>query len=238
MRVGGNPLTEDKMVVTFKGDSTWSPLPCMLSEATAITEALADYYDLATPGDLVKSHDQFAVFSKNKHWEGDLKALHPGNGYLFRRVGKGDVTVNFYNQDAAPKAPKKAPIAKVDAFSNPNASTNMTMIATVEGEGLKAYIAGELVGVGTAVDSLYFITIQSDKSGTIEFRTADGTTLQPLTVNNEPLTIGYQADAHHGTLKAPIVLRPGDDRPYKVIENNHVIIIRNNEKYDVTGQKL
>ena len=27
-----------------------------------------------------------------------------------------------------------------DAFSNPKAATNMTMIATVEGEGLKAYI--------------------------------------------------------------------------------------------------
>jgi hypothetical protein len=45
-------------------------------------------------------------------------------------------------------------------------------------------------------------------------------------------------DSHHGTLKAPIILRPGDDRPYKIIENQHVIIIRNNEKYDITGKKL
>lgn len=30
----------------------------------------------------------------------------------------------------------------------------------------------------------------------------------------------------------------GENRPYKIIENNHVVIIRNGEKYDVTGKKL
>lgn len=34
------------------------------------------------------------------------------------------------------------------------------------------------------------------------------------------------------------ILKPGDNRPYKIIENDHVVIIRNNEKYDVTGKKL
>jgi len=52
------------------------------------------------------------------------------------------------------------------------------------------------------------------------------------------MPIGYVADAHHGSLKAPVILRPGDNRPYKIIEDNHVVIIRNNEKYDVTGKKL
>ena len=49
----------------------------------------------------------------------------------------------------------------------------------------------------------------------------------------------YEPDAHFGSLESPIMLMPTDDnRPYKIIENNHVIIIRNNEKYDVTGKKL
>ena len=112
----------------------------------------------------------------------------------------------------------------------------MTMICEVEGEGLRAYIGDELVGVATPVDSLYFITIQSDLPGELRFETEDGTPLQPLTVNHEPLT--YQPNAHHGSLKAPIILIPGDNRPYKIIENNHVIIIRNNEKYSIDGKKL
>ena len=48
----------------------------------------------------------------------------------------------------------------------------------------------------------------------------------------------YIADSHHGTLRAPIILKPGDNRPCKIIENDHVVIIRNNEKYDITGKKL
>lgn len=49
----------------------------------------------------------------------------------------------------------------------------------------------------------------------------------------------YAPDSHHGSLKAPIVLKPCDDnRPYKIIENNHIIIIRNNEKYGIDGKKL
>jgi hypothetical protein len=52
-------------------------------------------------------------------------------------------------------------------------------------------------------------------------------------------TINYSADSHHGSLKAPIILIPADtDGVRKLIENQHVIIIRNNEKYDITGKKL
>ena len=52
------------------------------------------------------------------------------------------------------------------------------------------------------------------------------------------MPISYVADAHHGSLKVPVILKPGDNCPYKIIENDHVVIIRNNEKYDVTGKKL
>ena len=62
----------------------------------------------------------------------------------------------------------------------------------------------------------------------------DGQTLQP-----ENGAIMYSTDSHAGSLKAPIMLRPADETGvYKIIENNHVVIIRNNEKYDVTGKKL
>ena len=52
------------------------------------------------------------------------------------------------------------------------------------------------------------------------------------------MPIAYEADSHLGSLKAPIVLKPTDNRPYKVLENQNVIIIRNGERYDITGKKL
>ena len=130
----------------------------------------------------------------------------------------------------------------------------MTMIAQVvaNGEGLmanelspltsnhsplKVYVGDELAAVATPLtideDTYYFLTIQCDKVGELRFE-MDGQTLQP-----ENGAINYSTDSHAGTLKAPIMLRPADETGvYKIIENNQVIIIRNNERYDVTGKKL
>ena len=137
------------------------------------------------------------------------------------------------------------------AFSNPKASSNMTMIAMVEQSAIssqqsaiRAYIGEELVGVAEPImvddEPLYFLTIQSDATGTLRFETADGTSLTAVDdATSRDLDISYSADTHHGTMKAPVLLRPAEEsRPYKIIENDHVVIIRNNEKYDVTGKKI
>ena len=122
----------------------------------------------------------------------------------------------------------------------------MTMIARVQNidrfadrgqTTLRVYVGDELAAVAEPIivdnEPLYFLTIQSDKTGALRFET-DGQTLQP-----ENGAIHYSTDSHAGTLKAPIMLRPADGTGvYKTIENNHVVIIRNNEKYDVTGKKL
>ena len=229
MRVCGNTLPEDSMHITLNGDGAWNAFPCLFKESTSVTEALSDYYQSATPGDMLKSHDHFAVFSKDGRWEGDLTAVRPGEGYMFRRLGSGSVKVRFFNKTssmAQRKAHNPSPV------TNNRYATNMTMICQVEGDGLRAYIGEELVGVATQIDSLYFLTISHDGVGELRFETEDGTVL----VSEMP--ISYVADSHHGSLKAPIILRQDDNRPYKIIENQHVIIIRNNEKYDITGKKL
>ncbi len=117
----------------------------------------------------------------------------------------------------------------------------MTMIAklnelTNEGvKELRVYVGDELAAVAAPItieeEALYFITIQSDQIGELRFE-MDGETYVPVCG-----TINYSADSHHGSLRAPIVLKPMD-RPYKRIENQHVVIIRNNEKYSITGTKL
>ena len=246
LRIGGDPLEQKDMHITLRGDGQWNPLPCLLSQPTPLTEALADYYDYASAGDLIKAHDRFAYFSADKKWVGDLTALRPGEGYLFRRMGADTVTINFFNKPSQVESRKTAPLKEESRFSK--AATNMTMICRVSGlvdervSGLAVYIGDELVGVAEPIivddQPLYFLTIQSDLPGELRFETADGQRLT-ATVNCQLSIVNYQPDAHHGTLKAPVRLRPADDnRPYKIIENDHVIIIRNNEKYDITGQKL
>ena len=250
IRIAGDKLPEDSMKISVLGNGKWSPMPCLFDQTTPLTEALAGYYDNATPGDLIKAHDRFATFTANKRWEGNLTALRPGEGYLFRRMELGTVTIPFYRQSAS-NAPRKAN-AHVDAdivFSNPNAATNMTMIAMINdgmsataslndvNDVLKVYVGDELAAVATPLtideDPYYFLTTQCDKVGELRFE-MDGQTLQP-----ENGAINYSTDSHAGSLKAPVVLKKADETGvYKIIENNHVVIIRNNEKYDVTGKKL
>lgn len=288
MRVSGNVLPQDSMHVTLRGNGQWSPLPCLFSEATPVAEALADYFDNATVGDMVKAHNRFAYFSENKRWEGNLTALHPGEGYFFRRLGQGDVVVSFYDnsqksavhaQSAAARsaaahstaaAPRSAAAVEglpymadnTGSFSNPNAATNMTMIATVEQsfaavEGqtymadnapvIRVYAGDELAAVAQPqqIDgkTYYLLTIQSDNSNaTLRFETEDGTELRLVNESTSQLIdLTNQPDAHFGSLRAPMRLVPiteDSDRVYKILENGHVIIIRGSERYDVTGRRL
>ena len=242
MHISGTNLPTDSMSIKVRGNGQWSPMPCLMKQVTSVTEALSDYYDRATPGDMLKSHDHFAFFSENKRWEGDLTTMRPGEGYLFRRHALGSVNIHFFNRTAVSSMPKKVQSDDVQGtkagFTNPKAATNMTMIAKVDGlpvtgDGLRVFVGDELAAVATPIDSLYFITIQSDQVGELKFE-CNGETLLPVSG-----AIHYQADAHHGTVKAPIVLKKADETGvYKIIENDHVVIIRNNEKYDVTGKKL
>jgi hypothetical protein len=247
LMVDGTRLTdEDRVLTVSKG---WNSIACLLDDVTLVNEALADYYDNATEGDLIKSKTAVAVFSQERKWVGSLTHLRPGEGYLFRRYGEGAVSLilqegSHTNNNAPKRVTGNGLQVTNNLFSNPNAATNMTIIAelvlsneyqVLSNESLttlKVFVNDELAAVATPIDSLYFITIQSDRVGALRFE-MNGEMLIP-----EIGTINYSADSHAGSIKAPIVLKPTDDRPYKIIENNHVIIIRNNEKYDVTGKKL
>ena len=252
MRILGSDLPEDSMKITLRGDGQWNVLPCLFDQTISLTQAMAGYYDYAEPGDIIKAHNSFATFTTDRHWEGNLTALHPGEGYLFRRMALGTVTVNFY--DNVTNAPRRAQNYNdhhsATLFSNPKAANNMTMIATVQGRELqgakvRVYVGAELAAEVMPIDSLYFITIQSDAEGTaLHFQTEDGIALQPVYPSKDDAAQGniFRINAHQGAMNAPVRLIPAPAQEeigaYKIIENDHVVIIRNNEKYDVTGKKL
>ena len=242
MRISGEILPEDSMKIKVRGDGQWSPMPCLFDQRVSVTEALADYYQRASVGDMIKAHNRFATFSADKRWVGDLTALQPGEGYLFRRLKPGSVEIAFYKPEASNNIKRRQTMSNGEAglFTNPQAATNMTMIAKVEGldistsRHLEVFVGGEKAAIAEPIESLYFLTIQSDKVGELRFE-MDG---QELTANSQE-PIAYQANAHHGSLEDPIILKPVDDSAvYKILENDHVVIIRNGERYDVTGKKL
>lgn len=54
------------------------------------------------------------------------------------------------------------------------------------------------------------------------------------------LLLQYAADSHIGTLQKPVrlIISQETDSVYKTIENGNVIIIRDGERYDMTGKRL
>ena len=272
LRLNGENLLEYEMKLTFRGSSDgsgqWSPLPFLLNRNTSVAETMA-----GTPGDIIKSHDAFATFSTDRKWIGNLKTMRPGEGYFLRRLAPTDVTVPFYNQPASAGAAARTSLPftgeELCSIERPvdgrrtkpevgfpgafhtSSATNMTMIAMInDGNGengengvLKVYLGDDLVGKAEPMDSLYFLTIQSDQIGELRFETENGVVLSTLSESGLS-TFYYQPDSHHGSLQTPVILNPVTGNPspvtlpYKIIEDDHVVIIRNNEKYSIDGKKL
>jgi hypothetical protein len=246
LSIAGKALSDDERTVTIYGGG-WSSIAYLLDEPQNVRDALGDYFSRASVGDVIKSKTQFAVFTEDNRWEGSLTNLYPGQGYLFRRLGAGNVTMHYYpqTQGNAPKRANSQELIANSQFSNPKAASNMTMIAkldngqwTMDNGQLKVFVGDELVAVAEPIEvegeMLYFLTIQSDQVGNLRFE-MNG---QELMVKGE--SVRYSADSHHGSLKAPVVLTTQDSllTTFKILEDNHVVVIRNNEKYDVTGKKL
>ena len=114
---------------------------------------------------------------------------------------------------------------------------------------LAAFIDGECRGaIRAGEEGLYYLVISGEGAGqAMSIRTMmDG---EITTLDN---TLTYISDDHVGTPWEPYViqLNPTEDietvgagdgeanRPYKILEDNHVIIIRNGIRYDLTGKKL
>ena len=148
-----------------------------------VETALSDYYDSAQPGDVIKSHTEFAYFTKTGNtgrWQGSLKYMKPGEGYMMLRKGEGKAsfTYPFYEPGSTftfetANAPRRVAAAKT--------RSTMTVSAVVEGfetedsDRLMAYVNGEVVGTvivsGETADRTepLYLSIAGDKQQGIWF---------------------------------------------------------------------
>ncbi|MGN0209412.1 MAG: LamG-like jellyroll fold domain-containing protein, partial [Paludibacteraceae bacterium] len=78
LQIEGDHLDDEGRTLTL--EQGWNVLPYLMTEKQSLTDALADYYDDASEGDLIKSRDAFAVFSHAGKWEGNLTYMQPGQG--------------------------------------------------------------------------------------------------------------------------------------------------------------
>ncbi len=240
----------------------WNVLPYHRLDNRPLRDALAYYYAYAVEGDMVKSHDEFAVFSANGKWEGNLTYMQPGRGYMLYR--QGNETVGFVYEGSAsevsgkrrmPSSEDPADALPAPEFHNPEAAANMTVIAGITGLPedrmnagkvcVKVFVDDELAAVAAPqeVDGevLYFLTVQSDRHGRLRFETGDGERLCVMTDDRIAASgISNVPDSHLGSLKAPVLLTTGDAdaRPVKRVINGILYIFQAGRVYNASGMLI
>ncbi len=144
----------DKDERTIDVKQGWNGIGYTPTVNLSVETALSDYYDYAQPGDVIKSHTEFAYFTKSGNsgqWRGSLQYMKPGEGYMMLRKGNDDVSFTYPYFDMGSNYREDWSQA-TNSSSAQNSAHTMSLSAVVngfeteEGDLLVAYSDGEVVG--------------------------------------------------------------------------------------------
>lgn len=168
--------------------------------------------------DMVKNRTSMATYNGKGVWEGTLKNIVPGQGYIY--LSKANQVKSFHyptgnNQPDTPQAaarqeaPSTTHYVPVDPYLYPD---NMNIIAVLEKDGipvedaeLGAFIDGECRGAVTYNNGYYFLTIMgsAQEDATLPIQLKAYYEGEEYIVDNSKTFI---SDAVYGTLDDPYVL--------------------------------
>jgi hypothetical protein len=86
---------EDRTIELTQG---WNGIGYTPMTNLSVETALSDYYDQAESGDVIKSHTEFAIFTKSGNtgrWRGSLQYMKPGEGYMLKSMSKPEVSFTY-----------------------------------------------------------------------------------------------------------------------------------------------
>ena len=235
----------------------WNWIGYLPLQTMSVNDALADIEPVS--GDLVKSKKAFAVYD-GAQWIGSLSRMTPGEGYMYLSNAAGNFSFRY--PEASPKSIRHQIVHRqeADTFSpvTDPYSGNMSIVArvmngteAVHGVEVGVFAGEECRGAATEDEAggYWFITVAGDESTALTIKVYDPATQTTTVV---PQALQYSDDANLGTLAEPYIIQLqasegmetvgndsiGSERPYKVLENHHVVIIRGGDKYDATGKQL
>lgn len=239
--------------IPISGNGKWTWIGYLPQMSLDVNTALANINP--TEGDIIKAQTGFAMWD-GYQWIGSLRVMSPSNAYLYCNVGAEDITLYYPSlvRAEAPRyiAPVRQAPSSLSSFTPVDPGTysgNMTLTAVVMNgtqvvnDAEVAVFAGdECRAVATADDGLWFITIPGDKSETLTIQVAT-----QETVINCKQQLTYIEDAMIGTCDQPYIIQIGDEDAlehvegkstvYKVLKDQNVYIIKDNQWFNVLGIK-
>ena len=156
----------------------WNRIGFLSAINLPVAQAMADYEQYASVGDVLKSQDAFAIASSIGQgmvtWKGSLQYMEVGKGYMLKRLGSDKVSFSYpiYFDENRYSGKTNSRVTRSDAVCT---ATTMNIVATVEGidteatDRLVVFRGAERISEAMADDEqLYYLNIGSDDK-------ADGT---------------------------------------------------------------
>ena len=145
-----------------------------------VETALADYYDYAEPGDVIKSHTEFAYFTKSGNtgrWHGSLQYMKPGEGYMMLRKGAEPASFSYPFFELGSNAGELWSSAANRSIAAAPKCNTMSVSAIVEGfevengDKLIAFANGEVAGSVECATAqpVFYLSIAGDAAEKIWF---------------------------------------------------------------------
>ena len=216
-------LLKDESQRTIYVKHNWNNIGYTPMVNLPVATAMADYAGVAHDKDVVKSREEFAVYTEtsagNGYWSGSLQYMKPGEGYMLYRNAESEAAFrypfyepgsNFFEGTVA-QAPLNSHHSPFTSYPH-----NMSLVASVkgvelqEGDRLLAFCDGEVRGEAVATDShpsplhshLFYVSIAGNEKAPLSFAIErEG---EIIATTSEVMT--YEKNALSGTPTQPTAI--------------------------------
>ena len=196
------------------------------------------------PGAIIIGKTASAELNSNNTWEGDLKIINAGEGYVIKNPTTAAVNFTFKNEfvDFQPVNYTTNGVkgigtgARIWEYDHSRFMNNMTMVATLvdiehpEQYSIGAFVGDECRGEGFIEDGKAFITVHCDAGEYVTFKLYSPYTNEFYTIEE-----GLKAESRVGSLKAPFKMHA-----FNVVDgiNNIAGAGSCSESYDLSGRRV
>ncbi len=243
----GAPLKSNEERTIDLGQG-WNGIGYTPTVNLTVETALSDYYDQAEPGDVIKSHTEFAIFTKTGNtgrWRGSLQYMKPGEGYMMKSLKSSASFVYPYYSTGGTLSGSRAMTRGGQSSAEGLGRSTMCVCAVVEGfelqdgDRLLAFADGECCGAaaysqpaGDEAGEPFYLSISGDHQAPLRFAIERGGEMVAATA----AVMDFRPNAVVGSPDEPTAISfTGDLTGIRIAELTNGT---NDELYDLSGRKV
>ena len=156
----------------------WNRIGYLTTINLPIEQAMSNYMEHASEGDIIKSQDAFAIASRTSSglvWKGSLKYMEYGKGYMLKRLADDEVMLDFpyfYGENRYSGNVSSVRRRTIHSATTMNVVASVSGVDVEYGDCLTVYNStGKVAEVEMNEDNLFYLSVGCDEklSGALHF---------------------------------------------------------------------